>query len=67
MPIIKWTKRLVAFLAVAVWIVLLYNIFKSGVPFNEQAPKCIFTTMIVFGILTLIFKGLEQIELKNKG
>jgi hypothetical protein len=28
----------------------------------DQAPKCIFATLIVFGILTAAYKGLEQLE-----
>ena len=57
-----WLKRGVAFLAIAVWLVLMAKIFKSGGTMADQAPQCIFTTMIVFGILTAIHKGIEQWE-----
>jgi hypothetical protein len=58
-------KRAVAFAAVAVWLALMVAIFKSGGTMADQAPKCIFTTMIVFGILTAVYKGIEQWERKN--
>ena len=62
---ILWLKRSVAFAAVAVWLILIYTIFRGGGTMADQAPKCIFTTMIVFGILTAVYKGIEQWERKN--
>ena len=61
-PVIRWIKRSVAFTAVAVWLALMVTIFKSGGTMADQAPKCIFTTMIVFGMLTAIYRGIEQWE-----
>jgi len=58
----QWIKRGIALTAVAVWLALIVSIFQSGGTMADQAPKCIFTTMIVFGILTAIYKGLEQWE-----
>ncbi len=57
-----WAKRLTASAAVGIWLALMLSIFRSGGGFSAQAPKCIFTTMIVFGILTAIYKGIEQLE-----
>ncbi len=60
-----WWKRGVAAIAVTVWFALMIRIFRSGGPFSEQAPKCIFTTMIVFGILTAVYKGIEKLEVRS--
>ena len=51
---------------VAIWIALMITIFRSGGTFADQAPKCIFTTMIVFGILTAIYKGIEHLEVRSE-
>ncbi len=61
-PGILWAKRAVAVIAVAVWLLLMTTIFREGGGMQEQAPKCIFTTMIVFGILTAAYKGLDSWE-----
>jgi len=60
-----WLKRLTVIAAVGIWLLLLLSIFRSGGGFSAQAPKCIFTTMIVFGILTAIYKGIEHLEKKE--
>jgi len=60
--IILWGKRAAAILTLIVWVVVLYKIFQSGGNFNDQAPKCIFSTMLIFGVLTGIYKGLEYWE-----
>jgi hypothetical protein len=58
----KWVKRGLAAGAVLLWFVLILKIFLSGGGMSAQAPKCIFTTMIVFGLLTAAYKGIEQLE-----
>ncbi|WP_456394050.1 hypothetical protein [Nitratifractor sp.] len=63
---ILWAKRAVAAIAVFVWILLMATIFREGGGMQEQAPKCIFTTMIVFGILTALYKGLEGWEKRQE-
>jgi len=61
----RWLKRGVALAAVGIWLALIVRIFQSGGGMSAQAPKCLFTTMIVFGILTAIYKGIEEIERKK--
>jgi hypothetical protein len=61
-----WIKRGVAVVAIGIWFLLMFNIFTSGETMADQAPKCIFTTMIVFGILTAVYKGLELLERKEE-
>ncbi|WP_292661941.1 hypothetical protein [Nitratifractor sp.] len=51
---------------VALWFALIIHIFRSGGTFADQAPQCIFTTMIVFGILTALYKGIEELETREK-
>jgi hypothetical protein len=53
-------KKIIIFFMVAIWLVLMFNIFKSGGSMNSQLPKCIFTTMITFGILTIIVKAIDK-------
>ena len=62
MSIYRVVKKLSAFLAVSIWIALIIKIFQSGGGFNAQLPKCIFTTMITFGILTAIYRYIEYLE-----
>ena len=59
---ILWLKRVIGFIFVGLWIAVLYQIFQSGGSFQDQAPKCIFSTMLIFGLLTVIYKGLEYLE-----
>ncbi len=61
----SWLKRVSAFLAISIWFVLIFHIFQDGGGMKEEAPKCIFTTMIVFTILTSIYKGIEILESKE--
>ncbi|WP_292658609.1 hypothetical protein [Nitratifractor sp.] len=62
----RWFKRGVALAAVGIWIALIIHIFQGGGGMNRQAPKCLFTTMIVFGILTAVYKGIEQREKESE-
>ncbi len=64
--IYRWLKRVVAVGMVSLWFALLVYIFRSGGTFADQAPKCIFTTMIVFGILTALYKGIETLEKRHE-
>jgi len=52
-------KRAIALLAIGLWLILMRSIFLGGGGMAEQAPKCLFTTMIVFGILTAAYKGID--------
>jgi hypothetical protein len=39
---------------------------KDPAPFNELVPYCMGSTMLIFGILTALFKGLEYWEAQIK-
>jgi len=60
--IIKWLKKIVGFLAISLWVYIIYNISKSAAPFSEQAAYCMTSTMLIFGVLSMIFKILEYKE-----
>jgi peptidoglycan/LPS O-acetylase OafA/YrhL len=61
-----WLKRLIGVIAGILWISIIYNISQSSAPFIEQAPYCMGSTMLIFGLLTAIHKGLDYWSLKNK-
>jgi peptidoglycan/LPS O-acetylase OafA/YrhL len=60
--IILWIKRLLGFIAIGLWIYIIYTISKSPAPFMDQAPYCMVSTMMVFGLLSMTYKGLEYWE-----
>jgi len=57
---LKNLKKIVIFVMILIWMVLIYKIFKSGGTFNDQLPKCIFTTMGIFGILIAIVTQIDK-------
>jgi len=63
--LIKWTKRLLAVSASILWIVIIYNISTSTLSFNEQAPYCMGSTMLIFMILNALYKGLDYYLIKQ--
>ncbi|MDM5272333.1 hypothetical protein PGH07_09075 [Sulfurovum sp. zt1-1] len=60
--LIVWTKRGLGVTAFFIWIFILYTIMQTSAPFMEQAPYCMAGTMLTFGVLTAVFKGLERWE-----
>ncbi|NOR54773.1 MAG: hypothetical protein GQ531_01050 [Sulfurovum sp.] len=60
--LIRWIKRILGFTAIVLWISIIYTIAKSPEPFNVQAPYCMASTMLIFGLLSMVFKGLEYWE-----
>jgi len=64
--LVTWTKRLLALIAAILWIILIFTISKSPAPFMEQAPYCMVSTMVLFGLLTVIYKGLDYWSLNSK-
>ena len=64
--LITWTKRLLAFIAILLWMYVIFTISQSPAPFMEQAPYCMVSTMLIFGILTTVHKGLDYGSLQNK-
>jgi len=62
LKIIPWIKRVLGVSTVIIWIAVIIKIASSPAPFAEEAPYCIISTMIIFGILSAAFKGLEYWE-----
>jgi len=63
---VTWTKRLLGFIAFILWGIVIFTISRSPAPFMEQAPYCMASTMLIFGLLTAAYKGLDYWSLKNK-
>ncbi len=59
---ITWLKRITAVTTIAVWLYVISLFLKDPAPFSELAPYCMGSTMLIFGILTGIFKGIEYWE-----
>ena len=66
LTIIVWLKRMAAVITIAVWAYVMYIYLKDPAPFAELAPYCMVSTMLIFGVLTGIFKGLEYWEQQIK-
>lgn len=60
--IIQWLKRISAALAVGTWGYVIFMISQDPAPFAKQVPYCMGSTMLIFGVLTGIYKGLEYWE-----
>lgn len=60
--VILWLKRILGFTAIALWMYIIFTISQSPAPFREQAPYCMLSTMMIFGLLSMAFKGLEYWE-----
>ena len=61
---VLWTKRLLGFLAIGFWLIIVSEISQMSAPFMEQAPYCMGSTMLIFGFLTALHKGLDYWLLK---
>ena len=60
--LLQWTKRIVTTLFATFWISIIIKIASLEVDFNQQATYCIFSTMIIFGVLIGIYQLLEKLE-----
>ncbi len=66
LTIILWLKRVAAIITITVWGYVMFIFLKDPAPFAELAPYCMGSTMLIFGILTGVFKGLEYWETQIK-
>ncbi len=64
--LIIWTKRLLGLIAFLLWGYVIFSISHSPAPFIEQAPYCMVSTMLIFGLLTAVYKGLDHWSLQYK-
>ena len=65
LTLIIWAKRFFGTVAFAVWLYIIYSVIQTPAPFMEQAPYCMAGTMLTFGVLTGIFKGLDYLSMKD--
>ena len=63
---VTWTKRLLGLITFILWGIVIFTISRSPAPFMEQAPYCMASTMLIFGLLTAAYKGLDYWSLQNK-
>lgn len=66
LQMIVWLKRIAAVCTIAIWVSVMYTFLKDPAPFAELAPYCMGSTMLIFGVLTGVFKGLEYWEQQIK-
>jgi peptidoglycan/LPS O-acetylase OafA/YrhL len=66
LSLIIWTKRALGLIAFFLWGYVIVTISQSPAPFIEQAPYCMGSTMLIFGVLTAVYKGLDHWSLQNK-
>jgi len=59
---IKWAKIFLAIIATIVWLGVIINVSNFDMPFIEQAPYCMGSTMLIFMILSGLFRGLDYWE-----
>ena len=62
LTLIVWLKRILGFIAIGLWMYVIFTISQSPAPFMEQAPYCMVSTMMIFGLLSMSYKGLEYWE-----
>ena len=63
--LVTWTKRILGLMAFLTWGYVIFSISKSPAPFMEQVPYCMVSTMLIFGILSMVYKGLDHWQLQN--
>ena len=66
LTMIIWLKRIAAGITISVWVYAMYTFLKDPAPFAELAPYCMGSTMLIFGVLSGVFKGLEYWEKQIK-
>jgi len=65
--LITWMKRLLGLIAFLLWGYIIFSISQSSASFIEQAPYCMGSTMLIFGLLTVAYKGLNYWSFQQKG
>ena len=63
--LITWVKRILAIIATIAWLGIIFNIAQSHAPFSKQAPYCMGSTMIIFTILSMLYKGLDYLQVRD--
>ena len=59
---IIWLKRVAAMMTIIIWGYVMVIFLQDPAPFAEMAPYCMGSTMLILGVLTGVFKGLEYWE-----
>jgi hypothetical protein len=56
---VQWAKIILGIITAIIWVSAIIIIYRSFDTFEEEAPYCIISTMVIFGISTALFKGLD--------
>jgi len=67
LTMIIWLKRIVAVATIIIWLYVMVTFLKDPAPFADLVPYCMGSAMLIFGVLTGIFKGLEYWEKNLRG
>ncbi len=59
--IIKSIKIITGVLLGIAWILVIIKISDLPLPFSEQAPYCMGSTMVIFMLLSGVYKGLDYL------
>lgn len=65
LTLVIWIKRALGLMAFLTWGYVIFTISRSPAPFMEQVPYCMVSTMLIFGILSMLYKGLDYWQLQN--
>ena len=57
--IILWIKRIVGIMTAIIWSYIIYLVYGLNIPLKEQLPYCMGSTIVLFTLVSLLFKGLE--------
>jgi len=60
--LIKYSKIMTTIIAVGLWGYAIYSISQKDTPFRDQAPYCMGTTMLIFMVLSGVYKALDYFE-----
>ena len=66
LKLIIWAKRVLGVIAFGVWVYIIYSVMQTPAPFMEQAPYCMAGTMLTFGVLTGLYKGLDYFSRQDR-
>jgi len=61
---LKWAKIFLAIIATTIWLGVIIKVSTFDMPFIQQAPYCMGSTMIIFMILSGLFRLVDYIGVK---
>lgn len=59
--IATWSIRIITIIMVVIWILVIIKIANMDKSFIVQAPYCMISTFAIFGLLSLVQKGIKSL------